>query len=628
MRKMVSVIGIGFWLLAMMPAAAAQNAAFEPAACFFEVPSGIVEGQDVECGYVTVPEEHANPAGRTIRLAVARISSLSGNPQSPLVMAQGGPGGSTIDTFAPLMLTSFGNFFRAERDIILFDQRGTYYSEPALVCDESFDLVLDILDDNLSVEMLMEQTNQALLACRDRLVAEGVNLSAFDSVENAADVPLVVSALGYDEYNFYGVSYGSLLAFHLMRDHPEGLRSVIVDAIAPTSVNFIPATPVNGSRALRLLFEMCAANTECQANYPALDAVFAQLLDDLNAAPVMVPIRDSETGETFDLLLNGDLLASLTFSGLYATEILPNFPKYIYEMAAGNFNWVQVYGGELLLDRVSAEGMQLSVLCAEDADFTADEIVIEGAYPVFEKPLGLFSESYLKLCPVWGVEPLGGFVDEPVVSDIPTLVMSGQFDPITPPGWGELVGETLTNGYVYEFPGIGHGSLFGGLCPISMSVAFLSNPDRAPDSSCIDGMQIAFTPPAAGIFTSDRFSVEIPAGWTDTSTGDMATFSDGENGAVLNVLAVEAADVESGIEAILAQVRPEASLMLVDASEVDLLGRTWTQKVYLNGSRALVVLATQDDDTVVAMLLEADSMEFQSLSSVLTNVWLSLQIKP
>ncbi|MBZ0307069.1 MAG: alpha/beta hydrolase, partial [Anaerolineae bacterium] len=504
MKRIIFLLGL--WLLTMLPITAAQDIefepVFEPTDCFFELPEGVVEGEDVECGYVTVPEEHALPNGNTIRLATVLIHSSDSSPETPLVMAQGGPGGSTIDLFAELMLGSLSSLFRPERDIILFDQRGTYYSEPSLLCEESFALTMDTLDDNLTAEESMGMYSEALLACHERLLAEGINLSAFDSVENAADVPMVVKALGYDEYNFYGVSYGSLLAFHLIRDYPEGLRSVIVDAIVPTSTNFIPATPTNGNRALRLLFETCAADPECSTHYPALETTFLEMLDTLNTTPVIVPITDPHTGETYDMLVNGDMLASLTFSGLYSTAILPNFPKFVYEMAQGNFNWITIYGGELMLDATSAEGMQLSVMCAEDSDFSADEVVLEGAYPIYEETLQLFSESYLEWCQVWSVEALASFVDDPVVSDIPTLVMSGQFDPITPPVWGEIAGETLSNGYVYEFPGIGHGSLFGGVCPISMALDFLSDPTQAPNASCMNDMRISFTAPAAGIITT------------------------------------------------------------------------------------------------------------------------------
>lgn len=618
-------------LLLVVPVSATQSTfepIFESAACPLELPKGTVESEDIRCGYVTVPEEHGNPSGNTIRLAVAVIPSASDNTQAPLVMAQGGPGGSSLDAFVGLMLGPFGDFFAANRDIIIFDQRGTLYSEPNLMCEEVFEVMLETLDDNLTSEAAHAATEQALIACRERLVSEGINLSAYDSVENAADVPLVVQALGYTDYHFYGVSYGSLLAFHLLRDHPEGLQSVIVDAIVPTQVNFIPATPVNGVRSLRLLFESCAADAECSSNFPNLEATYVQLLETLTTTPATVQITDPETGEPRNLVLNGDVLAGLTFQTLYSTEILPLLPKYISEMAQGNFRWLELLGGELLLQHTTAQGMNLSVLCAEDSDYAPEEIVLEGVYPQFERGLEAFSQSYLALCSMWQVEALDMLVNEATVSDIPTLIFSGEFDPITPPAWGEVAGETLSNSYVYEFPGVGHGSLFGGLCPIGIALSFLENPTEAPDSACIEEMQISFLPPAAALFETEVFGVEIPLGWDNASTDTVATFTDPNTEARFDVLAVEAADLESGILKILAELKPELSPTPLDSTESDVLGRTWLQNVYLNGfSTAVAVLATQAENQVVAIVLEATPDAFGTLEKALINVWLSIQIK-
>jgi pimeloyl-ACP methyl ester carboxylesterase len=138
----------------------------------------------------------------------------------PLVMAQGGPGGSTIDFFGAVMTGGLGTQFLAQRDIILIEQRGTFYAKPNLVCDEFLTSNLAVLDQTLSVPETDNLNLAAAGACYDRLTAEGINLSAFNSVENAADVPMVISALGYSEYNYYGVSYGTMLAQHLMTPTP------------------------------------------------------------------------------------------------------------------------------------------------------------------------------------------------------------------------------------------------------------------------------------------------------------------------------------------------------------------------------------------------------------------------
>ena len=160
------------------------------------------------------------------------------------------------------------------RDVILLEQRGTYYSEPSLVCTELIDALIGTLDQNLTIDETIALDLDATTACHNRLLAEGVNLSAYDSLENAADVAALPGALGYEQYDFYGVSYGSLLAQHLIRNHPEGLRSVIMDAILPTSVNFIPNSGQSFQRSFDLVFASCAADAACNAAYPNLNTPF------------------------------------------------------------------------------------------------------------------------------------------------------------------------------------------------------------------------------------------------------------------------------------------------------------------------------------------------------------------
>ena len=219
---------------------------FEPTECMF---TGIEAGAmsmsadmlGFECGYVAVPEEHANPEGVTIRIPVAILRATGSNPQpDPLFLAQGGPGGDAFELFSYyLPQSSLVN----DRDLVVINQRGTIYAEPDLRCTEIAEGMGELL--SMPTDSGTERYNELLQACYQRLENEGVNLSAFDSVENAADMDAVRQALGYDDINFYGVSYGTLLGLHLMRDYPDHLRSVILDGVVPTSSSFIASLPEN-----------------------------------------------------------------------------------------------------------------------------------------------------------------------------------------------------------------------------------------------------------------------------------------------------------------------------------------------------------------------------------------------
>ena len=467
---------------------------FEEASCMFSLPPGAVEGTDVTCGYLTVPEFHAKPEGATIQLAVAIIHPKNKQPlPDPLIMAQGGPGGSTIDTYASRLLTD--SRLRGNRDIILFDQRGTLYSKPALLCTENFDLTLATLNEDLSQEESDRLYTEALGKCHDRLVKEGVNLSAFNSFENAADINDLTQALGYEQVNLYGVSYGTLLALHALRAYPNILRSVIIDSVVPPQTNFILEAPRSENRSFSALFDACKASPACDAAYPDLEKVFFDLVERFNKEPVHLMLTDTDTGEEHAALLNGDGLISMLFQMLYATEILPYLPKVIYEAQRGEFTLLKRIMEVIVFDRTMSEGMYYSVICAEDSDFSIDELKLDGIRPQLAEGQKEGTASLLTACKNWAVTDLGSRADEPVVSDVPTLVLSGAFDPITPPAFGQAAAATLSRSYAYTFLNGGHGAALSGQCQDSIILQFLDDPNRAPDTSCIAENPMRFTLP-------------------------------------------------------------------------------------------------------------------------------------
>ncbi len=466
----------------------AQGPTFEAAPCMFEfdVPFISVEQAGIDCGYLTVPERHSDPTGPTIRLAVAILNSTSANPApDPLVMAQGGPGGSTIE-FAQFLVNSP---LLAYRDIILFDQRGTLYSEPSLFCPEVIDYTVESIERELTLEEDLELSTAALLACRSRLVAEGVNLAAYNSLENAADINALRLALGYDRINLYGISYGTLLALHTMREHPEALRSVILDAVVPTQTNFLTGVSETMDRAFSQLFEACAADVTCQTDYPNLEQRFFDLVDRLNESPIRITLTDPETRQSYDATLTGDDLLDVMFQYLYQTDFIPVLPKLIDDISRGDYAFLANTLPLFLFDRTFSMGMYHSVLCAEDADFGLSDVTMTGVRPQFSESAQAQTEAFLDVCAQWNVPPLGPLLDEPVRSDIPTLLFSGRFDPITPPTYAAEAARTLPRSYSYTFPVNGHGTALPGTpCTNQIITAFLTNPTVEPNAACVEAL--------------------------------------------------------------------------------------------------------------------------------------------
>jgi pimeloyl-ACP methyl ester carboxylesterase len=313
--------------LAILPinvkAQAGLTPVFEPSACPMPVPDGYIEGENFLCGTVAVPEFHSDPTGKTIRLSVTVIQS-TGDAPDPLVMFNGGPG-SNILNFLPVMTSGIGAPITQYRDVVLMSERGTFGADPLLTCPE--------LDTALAGKfgIALDEVNalklDAFAACRERLIAEGVNLNAYNNPERAADVPMVMQALGYTEYNMWGVSGGGIMTQYVLRDHPEGVRTIMTDSGAfPTA--YIGDVFYNiydvVSNVHRRLFETCAADEMCSTTYPDLENVYWGAIDQLNASPAPVQITDPTTGNTIDWLLTGDVVVSILANEFANVEILPS----------------------------------------------------------------------------------------------------------------------------------------------------------------------------------------------------------------------------------------------------------------------------------------------------------------
>ncbi len=483
---------------------------FQPDACMFELPSGAVEGRDLECGWLQVPERHERPDGPVIRLAVAIIKSRAADRKpDPLVMLQGGPGGSTIDTYTEILFTP-GNRLRdlLDRDIVLFDQRGALYAEPSLVCEEQWELVERTIEQRLTYEESERLSLEAITACRRRLEREQIDVFAFNSIEHAADVAALARALGYEQINLYGVSYGTLLAQHVMRDHPGILRSVVLDAVVPTSVNYLTEVPRSHDRVYTELFGACAADPGCNTAYPNLEQSLVTVIERLNREPARVPITDNETGRTYNAVLDGDSFASVLFQIMYSSSFIPAVPRIIDDATRNDFRVLGRVLPLIVFDRTFSLGMHFSVICAEDADFTLDDAPLEGVRPFIALDGRRSLAGYLERCAIWQVEPLEPFVDEPVVSNVPTLVLSGRFDPITPPAFGDVVARTLSRAYVYTFPDTGHAAVGSSVCADTILASFLDNPLQQPDATCLaESTGPRFISPTTVIFTPVVFAL-------------------------------------------------------------------------------------------------------------------------
>ena len=356
----------------------------------------------VECGYVTVPEDHADPHSPTIKLATAIIHTRSANPApDPMVFLQGGPGGAAVGPYLanPIELQAFAQVLE-HRDIVLFDQRGIGFSQPHLDCPELMTLYQDAVPYVIGPQDI-ERTKQAIWRCHDRHIARGVNLAAYNTRQSAADVAMLREALGYEEFNLYGLSYGTRLALTVMRDHPEGVRSVILNAPVPHNVDLAREEPENVVTTFQRILDACANDFLCRLSYPDFEAVFYEVLEQLRARPIEVTVTSERSEKTVNVEVNDQHLMSVLFGMFYSRESIAQIPMMLYSLREGDASFLADYlrpAADNPFTGLNSDVMALTVMCNDFAPF----IDISGGNLDIPEPfqsMGVFNDERLALCP-------------------------------------------------------------------------------------------------------------------------------------------------------------------------------------------------------------------------------------
>jgi pimeloyl-ACP methyl ester carboxylesterase len=370
------------------------------------------------------------------------------------------------------------------RDFILFDQRGTGYSQPRLDCPEYSSTVGTVLERGLSSEEALQITLDVLRHCRHQLLGQGIDLTAYSSAASAADLNDLRLALGYDKLNLYAVSYGTRLGLTFMRDFPQAIRSAVLDSVYPLQVNLYTALAPNAERAFNIFFDRCAADPSCDESYPNLRTYFYQLVDQLNANPVSISLN-AGGAEQF-VRVDGGLLIDVLFVGLYNPVVTASMPKMIYDISQGNYDFLRERL-TLYFDTSSARGMQMSVQCAEEFPFDTVEdayLAAQGVQPQIAAFYPKTVDPLFTVCKEWTTGTPDTRENLPVHSDIPALILAGDHDPITPPDWGQMLSQDLSHDYFYEFPGNGHWVTRSSRCALSMAIAFWNDPAVDPGYVC------------------------------------------------------------------------------------------------------------------------------------------------
>ena len=463
------------------------EAAFEAGDCEFTAPTDVT----AECGWVEVPQQWDDPSDPdTIRLHVATFTNASTPPDAtPVVYLVGGPGGDTFGLIDLTFVDQFGPIVD-EHPMVLFTQRGSELSDVDLVCEEVIDLTVEVLGQVPDPAAELAQQTETLGECIQRLEGEGADLSAYHSVASANDVDAIRGALGHDQWNVLGISYGTRLGQELARTHPDGINALILDSVQPTdpALGSLAALPTTFSGSLDQLFAGCAANAECAAANPNLEERLRALVDQAEAEPFEVQAADQISGESIDAVVDGGRLLGAIFQAMYIPEAFAAMPEMVGQLEQGDTSTLaSLIGLQVTNAPFISNGMYAAVMCH---DFLAELTPVE-LFEAGRTGDAFFDDTFagplqdVGFCDVVPTGSAAPAITEPVQSDVPTLIMSGAYDPITPPSFAEAIAPGFSNGQVAVLPHAGHG-VTGDESGAALAIGFFASPTDTIDTACIE----------------------------------------------------------------------------------------------------------------------------------------------
>ncbi|MGB0723037.1 MAG: alpha/beta hydrolase [Gammaproteobacteria bacterium] len=407
----------------------------------------------------------------------------------PVLYLNGGPGASAyIDADGIDYWLQWIDDLDTGRDWYIYEQRGTGQGEPSLTCEGLFPAYREQMAGNGPRAQLLARVQAVARNCFTRLQAEGWALDALDTPLNAADALALMEAVGRDEWNLFGSSYGTRLALELMRTAPRRLRAVVLDGVYPPRVNMRLSAAWLMQHALDRVAGWCARDPLCSVENADFASQYPRVFEQLKARPLAVRV-DEPGGEPLTVRVDDSVLADVVFSALYwwrSARQVPNLfnelhqgrdPVLLREMTAEYVAYV--------LDESISDPVMVAVDCHDAGAVSRED------YFASVDRFPLFSEAYREAWPhdtchvMPGDGPGPGF-REAVHSALPTLLLSGELDPVTPPVWAREAAHTLPNSFRLTLPGVGHGAVENASCVVDVVRTFLDAPNADPSGPCLE----------------------------------------------------------------------------------------------------------------------------------------------
>jgi pimeloyl-ACP methyl ester carboxylesterase len=447
------------------------------------------DGLELACGVVTVPIDRTDGSAGATEVTIATLAGYDSGFETPVAVLQGGPGGAS---------SGLGAWFPQQPFTQVFvDQRGTGFLGPDFDCPEiSAELGRIFASGSAEAETLADD---AYDECARR-IDQGAVFRNTDTEAHAGDVVDTMGALGYSRWVAYGVSYGSTIGLELLRDQPEGLAGVVLDGVYPPELDTDSGLVFSATRALDVIDAACAAESTCRTYLAdgSVKATLERVMAELDADPMIVPLTGNEIGYTgpVDLVLDGRRTAELAFLTMYHESLIRYLPAILGgldDRDPSSARWLASNGARLVVSgqAANAAGTYFAVQCRDRLPFT--DGLGDGLAP-FASAVAVVSLE--ESCDGWETVPAAADVDDPVFSAVPTLLLSGEFDPITPPIYADRVADRLDSATVVTQGGRGHGIWFGSECIAQLVQLFVADPARELDTTCADsGLPVEWARP-------------------------------------------------------------------------------------------------------------------------------------
>ena len=424
------------------------------------------------CGWLSVPENREQPTGKQVRLHVAVLPSLRLEPAGdPLFVLSGGPGQAASDFYISIA-PALGRI-RRDRDIVVVDQRGTGRSN-RLDCTfpEESDAAFN------DPQKLREIVHKCLagLPGDPRYYTTSVAVRDLDDVR---------AALGYQQIDLYGVSYGTRVAQHYMRRYPERVRVAVLDGVVPPELALGPTVALDAQAAVDAAFARCTQDAQCNHAFPNVAGSFSTLRSRLQSEPIALSVPDPLSAEPTPAQLGAAELSAAVRLLSYSDETLSTLPLLIHEAEAGQPQGLaaQYLMIKRSLEQQIANGMHFAVVCSEDAPRWDQSDVSEAA--VAATYIGTsFMTAMRTVCEQWPRGPVDAEFSKPLVSALPTLILSGGNDPVTPARYGEQVHAGLSKSKHLVLAGQGHGQIGIGCVPRLVAEFIATGDIEKVDDAC------------------------------------------------------------------------------------------------------------------------------------------------